>query len=92
MSDMRAKMLMIQVEQNFNGPNGEQTAEGYTFRAVGARSYDDTGKDENNTYALYTPCADLHMTVTNPTLFNKFKEGTEFYLDFTVVPTEDIDV
>ena len=46
-------------------------------------SYPADGSDEDNTYAKFTPTADLAMTITNPDLQGKFKPGQVFYVDFT---------
>ena len=40
------------------------------------------GSDENNTYAKWTPTAELTMTVNNPALLGKIRPGEEYYLDF----------
>ena len=77
MAEMRAKMLVSGVE-----PCGDE-AETLTFRAVCANEFGEDGADENNTYARFTPSADLTMVVNNPKLVGKFKEGQEFYVDFT---------
>ena len=45
--------------------------------------YPSDGTDENNSYAKWTPTADLTMAVTNPALLGKIVEGEEYYLDFT---------
>jgi hypothetical protein len=47
--------------------------------------YPEDGSDENNTFAKFTPSADLVMTINNPALAGKFEVGQEFYLDFTLV-------
>lgn len=54
-------------------------------------AYPADGTDENNTFAKWTPTAELNMTVTNPSLFGQFKPGQEFYVDFTPVaePAQD---
>lgn len=74
---MRAKLKVSKVVPFDGGEN-------LSFRAVGkSEPYDDKGSDENNTYASFTPTAELTMTVNNPNLLGKFKEGQEFYVDFT---------
>ena len=45
--------------------------------------YPADGSDENNTFAKWTPSAELVMSVTNPALAGKFEVGQEFYVDFT---------
>lgn len=81
MSKMRAKMTILNI-QKF----GEQ--EQLKLSAV-ARSdgYSATGgSDEDNTFARYTPSAQLTITIANPDLVGTFAEGETFYVDFTPVP------
>lgn len=74
---MRAKLKVTNVEPFDGGEN-------LSFSAVGkSEPYDEKGSDENNTYASFTPTAELKMTVNNPNLLGKFKVGQEFYVDFT---------
>lgn len=48
-------------------------------------SYPADGSDENNTFAKWSPSGSLELTVVNPALSNKIKEGDVFYVDFTKV-------
>jgi len=74
---MRAKMKLNVIRKY-------ETCEQLVFHAVcKSEGYPADGSDENNTYARWTPSAELTMTVTNPNLLGVFKEGQEFYLDFT---------
>ena len=82
---MRAKMLVTRVAVG-EDTNGNIFRENITFTAVSRNDgYPEDGSDENNTYARWTPCADLTMTIQNPALFGKISEGQEFYVDFTPV-------
>lgn len=74
---MRAKMRVTDVSPVSEG------IEQLNFTAVAASSYPEDGSDENNTYAQYTPLAELSMEVKNPILIGKFAIGDEYYLDFT---------
>jgi hypothetical protein len=79
MSDMRAKLRVNFVEKHSNG-------ETLHFNAVGKpNGYPEGGLDEDNTYAKYTPQADLKITINNPTLFGAFEMGDICYVDFTKV-------
>ncbi len=74
---MRAKMRVVNVKKHGN-------AEEVEFMAVTPNEgYPEDGTDENNTYALWTPSAELNMYITNPNLFGKIEINQEFYLDFT---------
>ena len=74
---MRAKLKVDHVERH-----GE--SETLHFRAVcKSEDYPADGSDENNSYARWTPQADLKMVVNNPALLGKFTAGQAFYVDFT---------
>lgn len=78
--EMRAKMVVESVV-------GNGVSETVNFRAVSKtdRPYPADGTDENNSFATWTPSANLSMCVTNPALVGKLKVGDTFYLDFTPV-------
>lgn len=61
------------------------TQETLTFGAVCANGYDNDGLDEDNTFAQFTPSAQLTMLIANPALLGEFKIGQTFYVDFTEV-------
>ncbi|RJP48802.1 MAG: hypothetical protein C4586_08290 [Anaerolineaceae bacterium] len=74
---MRAKMKVLSVK-NYG------SSEELSFSAVAKiDGYPEDGSDENNTFARWTPSAELKMSITNPALIGKFTEGQEFYVDFT---------
>jgi hypothetical protein len=80
MTTMRAKLKVTNVVKDEGG------AEALTFAAVyKATGYEPGGLDEDNTYATYTPFAELKMIVNNPALAGKFSVGDTFYVDFTPV-------
>lgn len=89
MSDMRAKMRVSQIqsfETSADPPHkqAEKCLEVIKFHAVAASAYPADGTDENNSYAKWTPSAECQVSVTNPRLWDKFKEGQEYYVDFTL--------
>lgn len=53
-----------------------------------SEGYPEDGSDENNTFAKWTPSADLHMVVTNPELLGRFNIGDEYYVDFSKAQKE----
>lgn len=75
-------MMVHQVQVNL-GANREKFSETLKFGAVSAKSYPSDGLDEDNTFAKFTPMANLEMTIANPELWDKFSHGDKFYLDFT---------
>ena len=77
---MRAKMVIDRIVRH------DHAVETLHFRAVCASSYPQDGSDENNTYAKFSPSADLELTVSNPDLIGKFNPGESYYLDFTPAP------
>ncbi len=81
MAKMRAKMYLHTIVPF--SPESEQLC----FYAVGpSTDYPEDGSDENNTYAKFSPLADLKITVCNPALIGQFKVGDTFYVDFTEAP------
>ena len=55
-----------------------------TLNAVGKDgAYPEDGTSEDNTFARWTPQADMTMTINNPNLLGQFEEGQKFYIDFT---------
>lgn len=84
---MRAKMRVASVTR-FPNP-----AESLQMHAVGRDdAYPEDGSDENNTYAQFTPQAELNILVMNPALHGKFKPGDELYVDFTPVSPADASI
>ena len=77
---MRAKMSLTAVNKIGAGQ------EGLVFHAVGGskveNGYPESGEDEDNTYAHYSPSGELTLTVANPALAGKFKPDEKYYLDF----------
>lgn len=72
---MRAKMKVTSVSPGTASVN-------ITMMAVTEKPFDAEGASEDNSWARYTPMASLSMTIQNPNLLDKFKEGQTFFLDF----------
>lgn len=83
MITMRAKMQVGMVQEHMYGENGAKSQETLTMHAVAKNGYDETGNDEDNTFAKWSPGASLSINIANPDLFGKFKHGDKFYVDFT---------
>lgn len=85
---MRAKVRVSQV----NPPSvavspGVEMAPAQTITAYPvckSDGYPADGTDENNSYAKWSPSGKFELTITNPALSNRIKEGDEFYVDFTL--------
>lgn len=87
MTTMRAKFQVGFVHQHFSDKERTQVSnECLTMHAVCATKYEGEGADEDNTYARYSPSANLTINIANPALFGKFKAGDKFYVDFTPAP------
>lgn len=81
MTTMRAKVILNSIEKTTYG-------EKLKFNAVPkGSSYPEDGSDENNTYAKFSPSAEFVIQVANPALFDQFKPGESYYVDFTPAPT-----
>jgi hypothetical protein len=82
---MRAKLKISTVTRTEHGQ------EILKFHAVAAKSYPADGSDEDNTFAKYSPCAQLEITIANPALIGQFNPGETFYVDFTKIekPAEE---
>jgi hypothetical protein len=79
MPAMRAKLQIASVTKH-------GTMETLKFHGVGrSTAYPEDGSDEDNTFAKFTPCVSLEMSVTNPALLGVFEPGQKFYVDFTAV-------
>ena len=53
------------------------------FSAVTEAPFDKEGFSDDNSFAKWSPTGELEMTVTNPALFGKIKQGEKYYLHFT---------
>jgi hypothetical protein len=43
---------------------------------------------ENKPWSQYTPCGQIQMQIDNPTAFNEFQVGKDYFVDFTPAPVE----
>lgn len=87
MTVMRAKLQVVGVQEH-KYEDGAKTSETVSFSAVcRTGGYEGTGGlDEDNTFAMYSPSANLSINIANPALFGQFKAGQKFYVDFTEAP------
>lgn len=83
MIDMRAKFIVTGVEVTSND-KGETVGERWTFAAVAkSGGYPDDGHDDDNTFARWSPSANLVIYCVNPALFGNYKVNDKVYADFT---------
>ena len=87
MPTMRAKLQVgfVQVHRYPKEAGGEpvKSMETLQMHAVCAPKYDETGLDEDNTFAKFSPGANLSINIANEALWGQFKVGDKFYVDFT---------
>ena len=92
MTTMRAKLQVGFVQECMYGaPDSDgkatKTMEVLTMHAVAKSSaYPVDGADEDNTFAKWSPGANLSINIANPDLWGKFAVGDKFYVDFTAAP------
>jgi hypothetical protein len=79
---MRAKLQVGHVQVTRDN-EGNTTHETLTMHGVCKNKYDETGLDDDNTFAKWSPGAHLNINIANPALFGKFEVGQKFYVDFT---------
>ena len=88
MIKMRAKMQVGFIQEQFWGEKVEKgklakSQETLMMHAVAATKFHDDGSDEDNTYAKFSPGANLSINIANPALWGTFVVGEKYYLDFT---------
>jgi len=87
MTTMRAKFQVGFVQEHFGFAAPDQprvkSQETLTMHAVAAKSYPADGSDEDNTFAKWSPGANLSINIANPVLWGQFKLGDKFYVDFS---------
>ncbi len=86
MTTMRAKLQVGFVNELFYGPDKSKSLEVLTMHAVAASKYPEDGSDEDNTYAKFSPGAQLQINIANPALWGRFVVGEKYYVDFTRAP------
>ncbi|QSB01979.1 hypothetical protein JWZ98_03185 [Methylomonas sp. EFPC1] len=85
MAKMRAKLQVGFVQEHFAyDDKTKKVQETLSMYAVAASKYPEDGSDEDNTYAKFSPGAQLNINIANPELFGQFKTGDKYYVDFTL--------
>lgn len=83
MTTMRAKLQVGLISESFYGPDKSKSQETLHMHAVCAPKYDTDGLDEDNTFAKFSPGAQLTINIANAALWGQFKHGDKFYVDFS---------
>lgn len=78
---MVAKFRVTSV-QSFGSTSEPVTSERITMSAVSDKPFDPSGNSDDNTFARWTPSGELTISIQNPALFGKIKEGQKYYLNF----------
>lgn len=63
--------------------NDQPGATHLSLMAVSEKPFDAEGNSDDNTFARWTPCGKLDMSITNPALLGQFKPEQKFYLSFS---------
>lgn len=80
---MKAKLQVGMVQEHFYGADKAKSSETLHMHAVAAHSYPADGMDEDNTFAKWSPGANLQINIANPALWGTFVVGDKYYVDFT---------
>ena len=76
----------MSVRAKFKVDQITQTQTGRTILMSPVYSNDE--KSENKQFWQWTPSGKIEMAITNPSAFNQFELGKEYYIDFSAAPTE----
>lgn len=79
-TNVRAKVQCGHVE-SLKDHEGNKIGEEIYAHAV----YDSDPNSENHKWSVATPALSLNMTISNPSAFDNFRQGEDYYLDFTSV-------
>lgn len=82
MPEMRAKVRITNIARYPNNEAPTQETLMFNFPAKDG-PYPADGGDEDQQFAKFTPAGSLSLTIANPALIGRFKEGDTFYIDFT---------
>ena len=47
--------------------------------------------EANRTWARYTPCGKIQMTINNPIALDEFKPGECYFVEFSLAPQKEAD-
>lgn len=79
---MKAKLQVVSVE-DINLSDGSKSGEQVKFMAVcGVDPFKEGGYSDDNTFAKWTPTANLEMRISNENLFGTLVPGQKYYVDF----------
>lgn len=81
---MRAKMRVMAITPAPDGSSERLVLTGVSRNGP----YPSDGSDEDNSYAKFSPAADLNILIANPALVGSFTVGDTFYVDFIPIPRE----
>lgn len=79
---MLAKLTVTDVKTQ-KTDDGITFQEAVTMMPVTSKPSNLDGENEDNTFARWTPCGNVSLSISNPALFGKFTNGKNFYADFT---------
>lgn len=47
--------------------------------------------EQNKSWAQYTPCGSVQMSIDNPTALDRFEQGQTYFVDFTPAPATEAE-
>ncbi len=47
--------------------------------------------EQNKTWAQYTPCGSVNMSIDNPSALDQFEVGKTYFVDFSEAPAAESD-
>src|SRR4051812_47424054 len=80
---MRAKMAVSSITKSFNNAADPTQVTGLSLgmsAVAKSGSYPADGSDEDNSFARWSPSAQLTIQIQNPGLFDSFRYGQKFYV------------
>lgn len=89
----RADTPIMVCKLNLNHVHRVEGQERLDFSAVAkSGSYPEDGRDDDNTYAKFSPQAHFEITVANPDLFAKLDPGKKYYfVCYEAVPMDPVE-
>ena len=76
---IRAKFRVHNLTEWNGGPDGAKSGERVQMSPV----YSSDPNSENYSFSQATPSGSIDLNITNPSAFGLFKEGREYFIDFT---------
>lgn len=80
---VRAKFYVKAVEHQHSNVNGVNETHAEIKMAPCDEYSPGGGTEENKSFAKWTPCGEIRLTISNPDAVSFFELGQPFYIDFS---------